>query len=393
MASIRDELRTFLAIDGLSAYLSALRQAQDNNLKAALTVADLHDKLRGIAKPIIQVGEALGLQAGQWALVATAIYAARSAINQIRQVVRESMEDFEKYNTVLFRTSFIFSSMGGSPGTNALRSFARERAATTGIAEGDTLSLLGRARQFGFSAQTAGRLVPRLQDVGASGLMSPESALDMINQLMHTEGRGRGSLGAISGVATRLGLDPRGFTGGQQHDLELILRQLTAKVGGLSDQMGQTVSGTFTRNQELLHQSMNRLGAIFESTLAPLIETLNRTLLGAIRIFDMAANRDSGLGHFIRAAEHATRGIPPSLGPEFWLINRILRGFTRLQDQGGLGQRDRNANHDSGKLDEIAANTLNMPSAIALAIFGSQSAFTRQAGSFRNFQAAINART
>jgi hypothetical protein len=253
MASIRDELRTFLAIDGLSAYLSALRQAQEGNLKAALTVADLHDKLRGIAKPIIQVGEALGLQAGQWALVATAIYAARSAINQIRQVVRESMEDFEKYNTVLFRTSFIFSSMGGSPGTNALRSFARERAATTGIAEGDTLSLLGRARQFGFSAQTAGRLVPRLQDVGASGLMSPESALDMINQLMHTEGRGRGSLGAISGVATRLGLDPRGFTGGQQHDLELILRQLTAKVGGLSDQMGQTVSGTFTRNQTL-HQ-------------------------------------------------------------------------------------------------------------------------------------------
>ena len=57
-----------------------------------------------------------------------------------------------------------------------------------------------------------------------------------------------------------------------------------------------------------------------------------------------------------------------------------------------MGAKDRNANHDSGKLDEIAANTLNMPSAIALAIFGSQSAFTRQAGSFRNFQAAINAR-
>src|SRR3954463_1426702 len=112
MASIRDELRTTLAIDGLSNYLTALRQAQQGNLQAALTVNELKDNLRGIAKPIVQVGEMLGLQAGQWAIVATAMYAARSAISQIAAAIRESMQDFEKYNTTLFRTAFLFNAMG-----------------------------------------------------------------------------------------------------------------------------------------------------------------------------------------------------------------------------------------------------------------------------------------
>lgn len=384
MASIRDELRTTLAIDGLSQYLSALRQAQQGNLQAALTVNDLKDNLRGIAKPIVQVGEVLGIQAGQWAVLATAMYAARSALSQIHQTIRESMQDFEKYNTALFRTSFLFSAMGGSPGVSQIQAFARERSATTGISEEDTLGLLGRARQSGFGPRRAGQIVTLGQDVEASGLTSASNLIQMLNQLMHQEGRGVGSLGAISQIATQLRLDPRQFTGGQQHDLALVITQLTQRVGGLSEIMGRTISGTFNRNQTLLQDAMSRVGGLIEASLVPTIETMNRSLLGFIRAADFYQRPDTGFARMTHILEQVTRWLPGA-----GYIHPFLAPLARLQDQAAVDQKNKNANHDSQKLDEIAGNTQNMATALFASIFGSASQFTRGALSFRNLQSAI----
>jgi len=385
MASFRDELRTVLAVEGLSQYLSALRQAQQGNLQAALQVQQLHDNLRGIARPLIQVGEALGIQAGQWAVLAAAMYGARTILRQIQETVHEAMQAFEKYNTVLFRTSFLFATMGGSPGTNALRGFARERAAATGIAEDETLFLLGRARQSGFGPQTAGRLVPLLQDVQASGLTSAQNALDIINRLIRQEGRGRGSLGAVSEAATQLRLDPRFFTGGQQHDLQEVMRQLTAKVGGLSNQLASTVSGTFSRNQELLNGTMRRLGAIIEASLVPIIEVLNRELLGLNRAFDfVTGGRGIENPRVATALGGALGGAVLELGP----LAFILQGILQLQLEGQIDNA-RKQDQANKYLQDIAGNTQNMATALFASVFGSASAFTRQGIAYRNLQAAI----
>lgn len=388
MASFRDELRTTLAIDGLSQYLAGLRQAQQGNVDAVIRLKELQDNLTGIGRLLFRVGESLGVQAGQWTILAAAMYGARSIFNQIRQVVQEAMGDFEKYNSVLVRTAFLFSSMGESPGLRGIQSFARERAAVTGISEEDTLTLLGRARQTGFGARTAGRLIPLLQDLQTSGGPAAGASLDILNQLLHQEGRGRGSLGAINQVATQLRLDPRFFTGGQQHDLEEVMRQLTQRVGGLSEVMGQTISGTFARHQELLHQSMERLGAIIEAGLMPYIEILNTSLLGANRAFDILTG---GRGIEDPTVARGTGSALSQLAQTQPLLAGLLTGMILLQNQGQI-EASKQQQQANKYLQQIAANTLNLPSALALAIFGSASAFTRQAGSFRNFQAAINSR-
>lgn len=391
MASFRDELRTVLSVEGLSAYLNALQQAQQGNLAMALQVDELRSRMTGIGRLLVRVGEGLGIQAGQWALIATAVYGARAAFHAVRETIEESMRLFERYDQVLYRTAFLFNSMGTPVGMSRLQGFARERAALTGVNEDETLALAARMRQTGFGPGSIGRLLPLLQDVQASGLTSATGALDMINRLLHQEGRGRGSLGAISELATTLRLDPRFFTGGQQHDLQEVIRQLSQSVGGLSERMSQlTVSGPFIRNQVLLHTAMQRLGGVIEASLVPAIEFMNRSLLGFTRLVDLLTDPQSRQGNLLRQVDESLKAT--QFNPANFLLQRLITGPLRaLQEEGGtaaMAAREEMNRH----LAQIEANTQNIASAIFLSVFGSASAFTRQAASFRNLQAAVNFR-
>ncbi len=378
MALITDILQTVLRVQGLNQYVQGMQQA-------AAASAQMAVAQNSMGAAVAAVGFQTAATAGKFSIWYTVLKQTQSILSEITGTMRELTKEFEKQNDALFKTVFVFQNMGKSLPAAYLRMAAREQAGRTGIPEENTLDLARRSRISGFSTRTTSNLVPLLQDLETAGLGDAQGNLDKLNRFIRGEATGSGG---GSRILSALRIDPTRLTGGAEHDLQEIMRQLTVKVGGLSDLMAQTISGTFAREQTLLTMAMGRLGGVIAASLVPAVEFLNRSLLGFNRIVDTLSNPESTAGKYIRSFEAI---LPAILGP----VGYFLQPFTRLQEQQRLAnQRGEKSDRDKQQqsLDEIAENTRVAAHALFVAAFGSASAFTRGAASFRNLNAAFAAR-
>jgi len=97
VALITDTLRTVLEVQGLSAYLTNLRQVQQGSVQAGLATGQLQQNLTGLPRLLNNVSQSLGAALPNWTLTAVGIYGAVSAVRQLSVAMEAAMTTFDRY--------------------------------------------------------------------------------------------------------------------------------------------------------------------------------------------------------------------------------------------------------------------------------------------------------
>lgn len=381
MASISDTLTTILRLQGLSQYVQGMQSAAQATASMAVQT---NNSALAMGAMGFQGNAMLG-KLGQVLIISQMV---SQAMQQIAAVAKAGMTAFEQYNDTLTRTALIFQNLGNNVPLSSFRNLADQRLFSANMDPNATLNLAGQARRLGFPVGHMNELITTLQDQEASGGPGAERTLNIINQFLRTGGGGRGGRGGGGGGGgrglSRLGVDARGFTGDPDKDILEILRQIRDRTGGVAEFLRNTPSGAFEQFSKLNAKVLTNLGEVIERSLVPVIEFLNRSLQGIINTQRIVENQSTGA---LQNEAAVARSLAPGGGLAFSLLANYLQSIA--DSQKDLDARGEKQNH---LLEMIERNTQSVANTIQVAVFGSASNFTRQAGSFMNLNAAIAAR-
>lgn len=275
-------------------------------------------------------------------------------------IVVEGVRAFKDYEIALLRTGSVFQNLGVKIPLAELQAYAEARQFATGIDEQATLALLGQLRAYGFTVQQIKGLVPVLQDVQAAGRGSAEEIAAGLNKYLRT-----GSTRAL----IRLGIDTTRLSGGIQHDIDEIERQLRGKFQGIAAELRTTLGGSLHGLAQDTQTLFARLGDIFAPAITSVVNFIDDVIQGWILLID----------RIIALINLLPTPFKTATGHDQEKLNagRIREGF---------GQRD------SQNLDEIRKNTGQAAATLAAAILGGAGTVGRQTATFRTLNGAIRAR-
>lgn len=384
--------------------LGAARAAQDLG-QVGRAAQDVADKTTQMTRTIqvlpglfARFNSQLLTSVGGVGIFVSGMIAARFAVRELAQFMGQAMRQADEYTQALTRAAVLFGNAGRPVSIAGLQGLARERAFQLGIPEARTLGLAGQMAERGFSPQRIGQLLPALQNIeaGTGGRTSAESAMEMFLRVLERplQQGGRAGLGGsrgLMGLATRLGINIR-FTGNIENDLNKLTEAINTKFGGVAEALAATASGVHLRYQLLVATSTARLGVIMETLMAPLLETLNRSLLGFIRTMDILTNPSPQGGSRIgQGLMDLLIGILPGVG--LGAVGALQQERARQRALQAAGARSTYESQSLDALRHIDANTQRVASLVAQSVFGQISAFTRGAMTFRELNMAINIRS
>lgn len=336
LATITDILETQLRLLGITAFTQGMQvaAAQTTALGAAVTT---------VRAGLGALGTVLASGAGRFAIATLAI--------------AESVHAFKDYEIELLRTGSIFTNLGTQIPIAQLQAYAEARQFATGIDEQATTALLGQLKVYGFTLQQIKGLVPVLQDVQAAGKGNAEEIAAGLNKYFRT-----GTTRAL----VRVGIDTTRLTGGIEHDLAEIERQLAGKTGGIAAILRDTLGGSLNGLAKDTQTLFARLGDIFAPALTTAINFIDDVIQGWVLLLDKLIALINQLPSWLKTATGHDQ-------------EKLNAGAVRE----GFGQRD------SQNLDEIRRNTGQAAAALVAAVFGGTGTVARQTGAFRSLNAAV----